>query len=78
MLAMHSSPLLDQAQTLLLMGDLFNFFFTGAKACEFSNVTTTQFYNPSAGDWPERYWIDLIYPITFYPKSSSQQRISDT
>jgi len=68
LLAMRSSPLLDQAQTLLLMGDLFNFFFTGVKVCEFSNVTTTQFYNPSAGDWARTLLNKFDLPHHFLPE----------
>ncbi len=67
LLAMRGSPLLDQAHTLLLMGDLFNFFFTGAKVCEFSNATTTQFYNPSAGDWARELLDKLDLPHHFLP-----------
>ncbi len=43
------SPLLDQARTLLMMPDLFNFWFTGRKCCEFTDATTTQAFNPRAG-----------------------------
>ena len=68
LLAMRSSPLLDQAHTLLLMGDLFNFFFTGAKVCEFSNATTTQFYNPSTGDWARTLLDRVGLPHHFLPE----------
>ena len=44
-------PLLEQAQTLLMIPDLFNFWFTGVKAVEFSIATTTQFYDPRRADW---------------------------
>ena len=44
-------PGLDQAEALLMMPDLFNFWLTGAKACEFSDATTTQFYDPRERDW---------------------------
>ncbi|NKB67645.1 MAG: rhamnulokinase [Candidatus Latescibacteria bacterium] len=47
----QGSPLLEVAETFLMMADLFNFFFTGVKTGEFSNATTTQFYDPSRGDW---------------------------
>lgn len=67
LLSMRGSPLLDQAHTLLLMGDLFNFFFTGAKVCEFSNATTTQFYNPSTGDWARALLDQLALPHHFLP-----------
>jgi rhamnulokinase len=44
-------PTLEQAETLLMIPDLFNYWFTGVKACEFSDATTTQFYNPRERDW---------------------------
>ena len=44
-------PALDQARALLMIPDLFNYWMTGVKACEFSDATTTQFYDPRAGDW---------------------------
>ncbi len=74
LLSMRHSPLLDQAKTLLLMGDLFHFFFTGTKVCEFSNATTTQFYNPSTNDWarellnkleiPDHFLAPIVEPAT--------------
>jgi rhamnulokinase len=45
------SPLLEMAETLLMMPDLFNFWFTGRKRVEFSDATTTQLYDPRAGGW---------------------------
>jgi rhamnulokinase len=45
------SPLLDAAETLLFMPDLFHYFFTGIKVNEFSNATTSQFYDPTAKGW---------------------------
>jgi len=45
------SPLLEMAESLLLMPDLFHFFFTGTKVNEFTDATTTQLYNPSTGAW---------------------------
>ncbi len=67
LLSMRESPLLDQAQTLLLMGDLFNFFFTGNKVCEFSNATTTQFYDPTQGEWAHELLSKLDLPTHFLP-----------
>ena len=51
LLSLRDSPLLEWAQTFLMMADLFNFYFTGTKTCEFSNATTTQFYDPRQGTW---------------------------
>jgi rhamnulokinase len=47
----QGDPTLDQAETLLMMPDLFNFWFTGVKVCEFSDATTTQAYDPRRRDW---------------------------
>jgi rhamnulokinase len=46
-----ASPLLDVAESMLLMPDLFHFWFTGVKANEFTNATTTQLYDPSRRCW---------------------------
>ena len=48
---LSGDPMLDQAQSLLMMPDLFNYWFTGVKACEFSDATTTQFYDPRQNTW---------------------------
>src|SRR5438105_7906413 len=36
------SPLLDAAETMLMMPDLFHYFYTGTKANEFTDTNTTQ------------------------------------
>jgi len=46
-----NSPLLDSAERFLTMPDLFHWLMSGVKANEFTNSTTTQFYNPLTGDW---------------------------
>lgn len=53
LLAMRRSgdPTLEAARTLLMMPDLFNYWLTGVKTCEFSDATTTQCFDPRAGDW---------------------------
>jgi len=45
------SPLLDYAETLLTIADLFNYWLTGSKICEFTEATTLQLYNPHQQDW---------------------------
>lgn len=45
------SPLLDQAETLLMIPDLFHYFFTGVKVNEFTDVSTSQMYDPTAKTW---------------------------
>ncbi|MBI4551112.1 MAG: rhamnulokinase [Candidatus Latescibacteria bacterium] len=68
------SPLLHAAERLLMIPDLFNLFLTGVEAAEFTDVTTTQCYNPRTGSWawplldrfgiPARIMPDLIQPGT--------------
>ncbi|UCD28056.1 MAG: rhamnulokinase [Planctomycetota bacterium] len=55
-MGLADSPLLDVAETMLMMPDLFNFWFTGRKCCEFTEATTSQAYNPRTGGWA----IDMI------------------
>ncbi len=50
-MVVHKSPLLDVAETFLMIPDLFNFWLTGRKVCEFTNATTTQFYDPRRQRW---------------------------
>jgi rhamnulokinase len=45
------SPLLDSAVSLLMMPDLFHWLMTGVKSNEFTNATTSQFFNPLQGGW---------------------------
>ncbi len=45
------SPLLEQASTLLTIADLFNYWLTGSKTCEYTEATTLQLCNAQTGDW---------------------------
>lgn len=45
------SPLLEVAETMLMMPDLFHWLLTGEKCNEMCEASTSQFYNPVAGDW---------------------------
>jgi rhamnulokinase len=45
------SPLLDVAESLLLMPDLVHWLMTGVKCNEMTNASTTQFFNPLRGGW---------------------------
>ena len=45
------SPLLDHAATILTIADLFNYWLTGSKTCEFTEASTMQLYNPTLDDW---------------------------
>jgi len=48
---LERSPVLEAAETFLMMPDIFHWLLTGRKANEFTNATTTQFYDPCAGGW---------------------------
>ncbi len=45
------SPQLEHAATLLTIADLFNYWLTGSKTCEFTEATTMQLVNAGQGDW---------------------------
>ena len=45
------SPLLDVAETLLLMPDLMHWLLTGVKCNEMTEASTSQFYNPVKCGW---------------------------
>ncbi|MEN6459451.1 MAG: rhamnulokinase family protein [Thermoguttaceae bacterium] len=46
-----NSPLLDAAESLLLMPDLFHWLLSGVKCNEMTDSSTSQFYNPVTGTW---------------------------
>ena len=63
------SPLLDHAASLLTIADLFNYWLTGSKTCEFTEATTMQLYNPALADWDREIMAavgippDILRPI---------------
>ena len=48
---LSGSPLLDVAETMLMVPDLFHWLLTGVKCNEMTEASTSQFYNPIKGDW---------------------------
>jgi rhamnulokinase len=68
------SPLLDAAETLLFMPDLFHYFFTGHKVNELTDASTSQMLNPVRRQWaaglveslglPTRILGNLVQPGT--------------
>jgi rhamnulokinase len=67
LLSMQGTPALEAAQTFLTMPDLFNFWLSGRKACEFTNATTTQLYDQRAGDWSKPLIEKLGLPGQIFP-----------
>ncbi len=53
LLALKGSPLLEVAETLLLIPDLMNCWLTGERACEYTNATTTQLLDLETGAWSQ-------------------------
>ncbi len=58
---------LDVAQTLLLMPDLFGYWLTGRMVAEYTNATTTQFYDARAGRWAADLLGALDLPAAILP-----------
>ncbi len=64
-LKQQRSPLLDVAKSLLMMPDLFHWLLSGEKANEYTNATTTQFFDPQKNDWATDLLDALEIPTTF-------------
>jgi rhamnulokinase len=74
LLAMRRSPLLEAAETMLLIPDLINYWLTGEKACEYTNATTTQLLDLQEAGWardlfegldlPSRILSPIVQPAT--------------
>ena len=66
--AMRGTAVLEAAKTFLMMPDLFNYWLTGRMANEYSEATTTQFYNHHT----KVYDLDLLgrlgLPTDIYPE----------
>jgi rhamnulokinase len=71
------SPLLEIAEMFLTMPDLFNYWLTGRKVCEFSIATTTQCYDPRLsppsgggvrGGWAKSMLESLSIPTHIFPE----------
>lgn len=67
-MVVQKSPLLDVAETFLMIPDLFNFWLTGRKVCEFTNATTTQFYDPRRKGWSKEICAPLGLPYEILPE----------
>ena len=63
--SLKKPKLLELAEKLVTMPDLFNFWLTGVQACEFTNATTTQLYDPRKKDWSTELLGKLGLPTHF-------------
>jgi len=62
----QKSPLLEMAESFLMMPDLFHFLLTGNKANEITNATTTQFFNPVLRNWASELLDKLNLPTNIF------------
>ncbi len=67
-LVLNKSSMLKAADKFLMMPDLFNYWLSGVKVSEFSDATTTQFYNPSKDNWDYELLERLGIPTHFLPE----------
>jgi rhamnulokinase len=66
-LAQSHSPLLEVAETLLMMPDLFSWLLTGRRAGERTNASTTQLLDPHSGAWSDEICQSLELPRAILP-----------
>lgn len=59
---------LDNAETFLMIGDLFSYLLTGRKATEFSLATTTQLFDPLEGEWSSEIFENFDLPQDIQPE----------
>lgn len=60
--------LLNAADRLLQMGELFTFLLTGREVAEFTNATTTQLFNPKTGEWSRELFEAFDLPLELMPE----------
>ena len=68
-ISQRNRPLLDLADKMLFIPDLFNHFFTGEKVAEFSIATTSQMYDPRKKTGPARCLRGSSCPRIFFLRS---------
>ncbi len=67
-MVISKSPIIDIADCMLNMPDLFNFWLCGSKLSEFSIATTTQCFNPSTMNWAYGLLENLAIPTHIFPE----------
>ena len=63
--SLNTPDLLSAAKYLVTIPDLFNYWLTGVVGCEFTNATTTQFFDPRKHDWAYDLLKQLGIPTHF-------------
>jgi rhamnulokinase len=67
-MARAGSPLLEVAETLLMMPDLFGWLLTGRRAVERTDASTTQLLDPRTGTWSDELCAALGLPRPILPE----------
>ena len=75
LMAVKKAGGLENAETMLLIPDYFNYLLTGRKLTEYTNASTTQLLNPETKQWdyeliemlgyPKRIFTEIALPGTF-------------
>lgn len=60
--------LLEKADKMILMPDLFNYFLTGEKKAEYSIASTTQLLDAKKGEWSDEVIEALGIPKHIFPE----------
>jgi rhamnulokinase len=66
-MAAESDPVLEVAETLLMIPDLVHYWLCGARVSEFTNATSTQCFDPRAGAWAIDLLEQLRIPASLLP-----------
>ena len=64
----NRKDLLDRADKMILMPDLFNYFLTGQKKAEYSIASTTQLLDAKKGEWSDEVIDALKLPKNIFPE----------
>jgi rhamnulokinase len=68
LLSLRGSAVLNAARTLLTIPDLLTYWLSGVAVAEFTIATTTQCYDPRAGDWAVELLDALEIPTRIFPR----------
>jgi len=64
----RKSPLLFTAKTFLMVPDLFNYWFTGQKVCEYTDASTSQCLDAVTRDWAWSLLDRMNIPTHIFPQ----------
>ncbi len=74
-LAQNRPELLERADKLLFMPDLFNYFLTGEKSCEYSIASTSGLLNAVTKDWSAEVLSELKIPQKLFCEITKGGRV---